>query len=92
MLHREKSNGNTCPKKNSAPPQKFNGPLLSNVNNNSDGKLGGTFLASVAASMIQWHMPRDGTLSDNDKNKRGCLLTSRSELYRIFTLHLGRKT
>ena len=53
-----KSRGCTCPKKNSAPPQKFNGPLLSNVNNNSDGNLSGTFLASVADSIIQWHMPK----------------------------------
>ena len=60
MLHREKSHGCTCPKKNSAPPQKFNGLLLSNVDNNSDGKLSGNFFASVADSMIQWHMPKMG--------------------------------
>ena len=60
MLHREKSHGCTCPKKNSAPPQKLNGPLLSNVNNNSEGKLSGAFLASVTDSMIQWHMPKMG--------------------------------
>ena len=42
MLHREKSYACTCPKKNSTPPQKFNGPLLSNVNNNSDVKVSGT--------------------------------------------------
>ena len=47
-------------RKNSAPPQRFNGPLLPNVYKNSDGKLSGTLLASVAGSMIQWHMPKMG--------------------------------